>query len=112
MECSVYRMKKLITLFVFLLSIQSLYAQLNFLPKFIRKMYVNADTNRKPSFLILPAISSSPETGLEFGGAWGKALVMIKNFVLAGVAVLAAILFDHHARLQDERRCRFVRARR
>ena len=69
MECSVHRMKKLITLSIFLLSIQSLYAQLNFLPKFIRKMYFNTDTNRKPSFLILPAISSSPETGLEFGGA-------------------------------------------
>ncbi len=32
-------------------------------------MYFNTDTNRRPSFLILPAISSSPETGLEFGGA-------------------------------------------
>ncbi len=62
-------MKKLITLSIFLLSIQSLYAQLNFLPRFIRKMYFNTDTNRRPSFLILPAISSSPETGLEFGGA-------------------------------------------
>ncbi len=32
-------------------------------------MYFNPDTSRKPSFLILPALSSSPETGLEFGGA-------------------------------------------
>jgi hypothetical protein len=62
-------MKKLITLSIFLLSMQSLYAQLDFLPKFIRKMYFNTDTSRRSSFVVLPVLSSSPETGLEFGGA-------------------------------------------
>jgi len=62
-------MKKLIALFILLFSIQSLYAQLNFLPKFIRRMYFNTDSSRRGSFVILPAISSSPETGIEFGGA-------------------------------------------
>ena len=32
-------------------------------------MYFNMDTNRKPSVVLLPALSSSPETGIEFGGA-------------------------------------------
>ncbi|MDB5017148.1 MAG: hypothetical protein JWQ84_1980 [Mucilaginibacter sp.] len=32
-------------------------------------MYLNKDTSRKSSFLILPALTSSPETGIEFGGA-------------------------------------------
>jgi outer membrane protein assembly factor BamA len=62
-------MKKLFTLVVALACFQSVSAQLNFLPKFIRKMYLNKDTSRKSSFLILPALTSSPETGIEFGGA-------------------------------------------
>ena len=32
-------------------------------------MFFSKDTSRKPSFILLPAISSSPETGLEVGGA-------------------------------------------
>ena len=66
---AIYRMKKVVILSILLLSIQSLYAQLDFLPKFIRKMYFNNDTSRHSSFVVLPALSSSPETGLEFGGA-------------------------------------------
>lgn len=62
-------MKKLFTLTIALVCFQSAFAQLNFLPKFVRKMYFNKDTSRKSSFLIVPALSSSPETGLEFGGA-------------------------------------------
>ena len=62
-------MKKLFILFALLLAFNTVFAQLNFLPKFIRKMYFNKDTSRKPSFVVLPALSSSPETGLEFGGA-------------------------------------------
>jgi hypothetical protein len=62
-------MKKKIIFFVLLFGFQTVFAQLNFLPKFIRKMYFNKDTSRKPSFVVLPALSSSPETGLEFGGA-------------------------------------------
>ena len=62
-------MKKLFTLFIFLFSFQAVFAQLNFLPGFIRKMYLRSDTSRKPGFVLLPALSSSPETGLEIGGA-------------------------------------------
>ncbi|HEY8931312.1 MAG TPA: polymerase [Mucilaginibacter sp.] len=62
-------MKKLFILLAFLLSVNSVFAQLNFLPKFIRQMYFRKDSTRKPSFVLLPALSSSPETGVEFGGA-------------------------------------------
>jgi hypothetical protein len=61
-------MKKLV-LFLFISTcIQSLSAQ-GLIPKFIRKMYFNTDTSRKGSFVILPALSSAPETGIEVGGA-------------------------------------------
>jgi hypothetical protein len=62
-------MKRLITLFIILISFQSLYAQMNFLPKFVRKMYFNDDTSRHNSFVVLPILSSAPETGIEVGGA-------------------------------------------
>jgi hypothetical protein len=32
-------------------------------------MYFNKDTTRHPSFVVLPALSSAPETGIEVGGA-------------------------------------------
>ena len=32
-------------------------------------MYLRNDSNRKPGFVLLPALSSAPETGIEFGGA-------------------------------------------
>jgi len=32
-------------------------------------MYFNKDSSKRPSFVIVPAISSAPETGLEIGGA-------------------------------------------
>jgi len=62
-------MKRLLLFCIIFICFQPAFAQFNLLPKFIRKMYFNKDTSRKSSFLILPAISSSPETGLEFGGA-------------------------------------------
>jgi hypothetical protein len=62
-------MKKLLILIIFLFSIQGAFAQLNFFPKFIRQMYFKKDSTRKPSFVLLPALSSAPETGIEFGGA-------------------------------------------
>jgi hypothetical protein len=62
-------MKRLFLFFILSICFQASFAQMNFLPNFIRKMYFNKDTSKKPSFLILPALSSSPETGLEFGGA-------------------------------------------
>ena len=62
-------MKKISTLFILVFCFHSAFAQLNFLPNFIRKMYFSKDSSRKSSFVLLPAISSAPETGLEFGGA-------------------------------------------
>jgi hypothetical protein len=62
-------MKKLFTLFILLFCFHSAFAQLTFLPKFIRQMYFRNDSSRKPGLVLLPALSSAPETGLEFGGA-------------------------------------------
>jgi hypothetical protein len=39
------------------------------LPKFIRKMYFDKDPSKHSSFVLLPVLSSAPETGLEVGGA-------------------------------------------
>jgi len=61
-------MKKFLTLCL-LICTQFAFSQTNLLPKFIRKMYFNTDTSRKGSFVLLPALSSAPETGVEFGGA-------------------------------------------
>ena len=62
-------MKRLFIFCAVLISYQSLCAQTQLLPAFIRKMYFNKDTSRKASFVLLPVLSSSPETGVEFGGA-------------------------------------------
>lgn len=62
-------MKKL-TLFILILAyFHPSSAQTKLIPKFIRKMYFNTDTSRRGSFVILPALSSAPETGIEVGGA-------------------------------------------
>ncbi len=62
-------MKKItITLFL-LIGFEASFSQTHLLPKFIRKMYFDKDTTRKSSFVILPVLSSAPETGLEAGGA-------------------------------------------
>jgi hypothetical protein len=47
---------------------QSVYGQ-NFLPKFIRRMYFNKDTSKRSSFIVVPVLTSAPETGIEAGGA-------------------------------------------
>jgi len=39
------------------------------IPKFIRKMYFEKDTTKHSSFVVLPVLSSAPETGVEIGGA-------------------------------------------
>jgi hypothetical protein len=62
-------MKRLLLLLIILIGVHPVFAQLNFLPKFIRKMYFNRDSSKRPSFVLVPAISSAPETGLEVGGA-------------------------------------------
>ena len=62
-------MKKLITVLLLFVLVQPLFAQVKILPKFIRKMYFEKDTTKKGSFVVLPVISSAPETGLELGGS-------------------------------------------
>jgi hypothetical protein len=63
-------MKIFVTTLLFAFCLQTSYAQTHVLPKFIRKMFFNkADSTKKSSFVILPALSSAPETGLEVGGA-------------------------------------------
>jgi len=61
-------MKKLILLFSIICA-QSAFAQVHLLPKFIQRMYFNKDTSRRNSFVLLPVLSSAPETGIEAGGA-------------------------------------------
>jgi len=39
------------------------------LPKFIRKMYFDNDSTRHSSFVIIPILSTAPETGVEAGGS-------------------------------------------
>jgi hypothetical protein len=62
-------MKKLFTVFVILCSVQQLFAQANLIPKFIRKMYFDKDSSKHNSFVIIPILSSAPETGVELGGS-------------------------------------------
>ncbi|QHS54535.1 polymerase [Mucilaginibacter sp. 14171R-50] len=62
-------MKKLVTIVLLSVLIQPAFAQVKLLPKFIRKMYFEKDTTKKASFVVLPVISSAPETGLEAGGS-------------------------------------------
>jgi hypothetical protein len=62
-------MKKLITILLLAILAQPVFAQTKLLPKFVRKMFFEKDTTKKGSFVILPVISSAPETGLEAGGS-------------------------------------------
>ena len=61
-------MKKLLPLLIIIAAFQTASAQI-VLPKFIRKMFFEKDTSKKSSFVILPVLSSAPETGVEVGGA-------------------------------------------
>ena len=61
-------MKNLIAVVIVFTAFQTVSAQVSFLPRFIRKMYLNSDTTRKKSFVVLPVFSSAPETGIELGG--------------------------------------------
>jgi hypothetical protein len=61
-----YLMKKLVALVLFCVLSTSAFSQIS---RTIRRMYFDKDTTRKSSFVILPVLSSAPETGLEVGGA-------------------------------------------
>jgi hypothetical protein len=60
-------MKTLAIFIIIITGWQTASAQLSSLPKVIRKMYINTDTTRKKSFVILPVFASAPETGIEAG---------------------------------------------
>jgi len=63
-------MKKIasIVAVVLILGFQTAQAQ-RIIPKFIRKMYFEKDTSKRPSFVLIPVLSTAPETGVEVGGA-------------------------------------------
>lgn len=64
-------MKKFLTLAAILLFVacQPVFAQVDFVKRFIKRMYFDKDSTRKSNFVLIPALASSPETGVEFGGA-------------------------------------------
>ena len=62
-------MKKLFTVLILSLSVFHANSQIKGLPKFINKMYFDKDSTKHASFVVLPVLSSAPETGLEIGGA-------------------------------------------
>ena len=62
-------MKTFFATLLFISCLQAAFSQTHILPKFIRKMYFDRDSSKKGSFVILPVLSSAPETGLEVGGA-------------------------------------------
>ena len=61
-------MKKLLTLLLLTGVCHAIQAQ-SIIPKFIRKMYFDKDTSKRSSFVVLPVLTSAPETGIEGGGA-------------------------------------------
>jgi hypothetical protein len=62
------KFRSLAFLFCIVISFQPVFGQ-RIIPKFIRKMYFEKDTSKRGSFVILPVLSSAPETGIEAGGA-------------------------------------------
>jgi len=64
-------MKKFFTLAAILIfaTCQSGFAQVDFVKRFIKRMYFDKDSTKKDNFVLIPALASSPETGVEFGGA-------------------------------------------
>jgi hypothetical protein len=62
-------MKRLFTVFIVIFNICDASAQIKWVPKFVQKMYFGSDSTKKSSFVVLPVLSSAPETGLEVGGA-------------------------------------------
>jgi hypothetical protein len=62
-------MKKLFLILLLIVVFQPVFAQRHLLPKFVRKMIFEKDSSKKASFVLLPVLSSAPETGLELGGS-------------------------------------------
>jgi hypothetical protein len=57
-------MKKYLALLVVLLCYQTVFAQVDFARRFIKKMYFDKDSSKKSNLILVPALASSPETGL------------------------------------------------
>jgi hypothetical protein len=62
-------MKKIAVLLTFLCISQALLAQQSLVRRIFQKMYLDKDSTKKASLILVPALASSPETGVEFGGA-------------------------------------------
>ena len=62
-------MKRLVTTLILLFCLMQVQAQVSWLPRFINRMYFDKDSTKKSSFVVLPILTSAPETGLEIGGA-------------------------------------------
>jgi hypothetical protein len=62
-------MKKLCTTILFFIGLSLAHAQIKILPKFINRMYFNNDSTKHNSFVVIPILTSAPETGIEAGGS-------------------------------------------
>ncbi|HZX57986.1 MAG TPA: polymerase [Mucilaginibacter sp.] len=62
-------MKKVFITILLLSSLSLANAQVNSISRFIKRMYFDKDSTKKSSFVVLPILTSAPETGLEIGGA-------------------------------------------
>lgn len=61
-------MKKVLAALFLVFAFQLLHAQVQTIRRIIKKMYFNKDTSKHSSFVLVPVLSSAPETGLELGG--------------------------------------------
>jgi len=62
-------MKRVFTTFTLLFLLTQAHAQVSSISRFIKRMYFDKDSTRKSSFVVLPILTSAPETGFEIGGA-------------------------------------------
>jgi len=62
-------MKRLVASLTLLLLLSQAHAQVSSISRFIKRMYFDKDSTRKSSFVVLPILTSAPETGFEIGGA-------------------------------------------
>ncbi|RFZ83236.1 polymerase [Mucilaginibacter terrenus] len=62
-------MKKFVVTVLLALGVIPAFSQIKSIKKVIYRMYFEKDSTKKPSFVLLPVISSAPETGLELGGS-------------------------------------------
>ena len=62
-------MKKVFITILLLSALFQANAQVSSVYRFIKKMYFDKDSTKKGSFVVLPVLTSAPETGVEIGGA-------------------------------------------